>query len=103
MVNKLALIKKIKEEDEAKEDEAKGIKRKLHDALEKGGMLGPDLKKPSNYKNCGRKPKGKRTGVAIGLKSNRRELGAPVLRRDPTAQAKLKMIQDLQFRCNHGD
>ena len=34
----------------------------------------------------------KQAGLAIGLRSNRRELGGPVLRRDPTAHAKLHMI-----------
>ena len=34
-----------------------------------------------------------RTGTAAGFKSNRRQLGAPVLRRDPSAQEKLNILR----------
>lgn len=40
----------------------------------------------------GRPATGVKTGVAAGLKSNRRELGGLVLRRDPTAFEKLHML-----------
>ena len=46
----------------------------------------------------GRPITGKKTGICAGLKRNCRELGAPVLRRDPTAFEKLHMISDLERR-----
>jgi len=46
----------------------------------------------------GRPTTGKKTGLCAGLKRNSRELGAPVLRRDPTAFEKLHMISDLERR-----
>ncbi len=52
--------------------------------------------KQSNKK--GRPRTGQTTGTAAGLKTNTRELGAPVLRRDPTAHEKLYMLSDLDRR-----
>ena len=46
----------------------------------------------------GRPKTGKNTGIAAGLKRNARELGAPVLRRDPTVHEKLYMPSDLERR-----
>ena len=37
-----------------------------------------------------------RTGKGAGFKSNRRERGAPTLRRDPTAGEKLHMTQAIE-------
>ena len=82
-------------------EKRQGIKRCLDEAFGKGALLGPDLKKQANYGNAGRKPSqvGCKTGVAAGLKSNRRALGGPVLRRDPSASAKLDMVMDLTSKC----
>ena len=49
--------------------------------------------KSSRGPRFGRRPnKEARTGVAAGLKSNRRALGAPIYRRDPTAHEKLSVL-----------
>ena len=47
----------------------------------------------------GRPVREARTGKAAGFKSNKRQLGSPILRRDPTAQAKLAMIQWIEDKC----
>jgi hypothetical protein len=105
-------LDKDKEEIQAREaaekvavlEKRQGIKRHLDEAFGKGAMLGPDLKKQANYRNAGRKSQvGRKTGKAAGLKSNKRELGGPVLRRDPTASAKMNMVMDLIANCKvHG-
>ena len=81
-------------------EKRQGIKRCLDEAFGKGALLGPDLKKHDSYRRAGRKSQvGRKTGVAAGLKSNRRALGGPVLRRDPSASAKLDMVMDLTSKC----
>ena len=78
----------IEAERKAREDAVakryENRKRKLEDG--KNGFLQVAKREKEDKAN-------KKTGLAIGLKTNRRELGGPVLRRDPTAHAKLHVIQ----------
>ena len=53
----------------------------------------------ANTNQPGRPKAAPRTGKAAGFKSNRRQLGSPVLRRDPSAQEKLRMIGWVEGKC----
>ena len=67
----------------------------------RGSMRDPATRIYASMKDrskLGRPTTGKKTGLCAGLKRNSRELGAPVLRRDPTAFEKLHMISDLERR-----
>ncbi len=67
----------------------------------RGSMRDPATRIYASMKDrskLGRPITGKKTGICAGLKRNCRELGAPVLRRDPTAFEKLHMISDLERR-----
>ena len=57
------------------------------------------IKGRENTKQPGRPKGAPRTGKAAGFKSNRRQLGSPVLRRDPSAQEKLRMIGRVEGKC----
>ena len=75
--------------------EKQDLKRKLDS--ESAGIIDPALMpKVKQGRGGGRTRTGVKTGIAAGLKSNRRELGAPVLRRDPSAAAKLHMVMFIQ-------
>ena len=53
----------------------------------------------ANTNQPGRPKAAPRTGKAAGFKSNKRQLGSPVLRRDPSAQEKLRMIGWVEGKC----
>ena len=57
------------------------------------------IKGRENTKQPGRPKAAPRTGNAAGFKSNRRQLGSPVFRRDPSAQEKLRMIGWVEGKC----
>ena len=86
-------------QDKAREEQA-GKRAKVKEEPE-GGIKDPIYKirgKMKTVNKGGRLKTGKKTGKWGGLKSNRRELGAPVLRRDPTAFEKLHMLQDVESK-----
>ena len=62
-----------------------------------GGLLEPGTKEQLRKRAGGRKKQDKRrTGKGAGFSSNRREPGAPTLRRDPTGQEKMHMLQAIE-------
>ena len=65
----------------------------------------PEIKvygKMQQIRRGGRTAGTRRTGQAAGLKSNKRQLGAPVLRRDPSAQERLVMIKFVEDKMKDG-
>ena len=67
-----------------------------------GSIKNPEIKvygKMQQIRRGGRTAGTRRTGKAAGFKSNKRQLGSPILRRDPTAQAKLVMIKWIEDKC----
>ena len=64
---------------------------------EPGSIVAVPVHRPHTGGSKGGRPvRGQRTGQAAGLKSNQRPLGAPVLRRDPTAQERLAVIRAIE-------
>jgi hypothetical protein len=67
-----------------------------------GALLQAAMFKPHSGGNRGGRPKtGIKTGVAAGLKTNKRELGGTVLRRDPPMQCKLAITH--RMKCAAAD
>ena len=56
-----------------------------------------------NRKPSGRPRVGPRRGIAAGCKRNGRAMGDPVLRRDPSAQEKLHMLEALKDKLGQGE
>ena len=62
-----------------------------------GGLIEPGTKQKIMKQRGGRPKLDKhRTGKGAGFTSNRRERGAPTLRRDPTAGEKMHMLQAIE-------
>ena len=79
------------------QDETRAMLRAAAEAGASGGLVEPGSKEQIR-KRAGGRPKlaKRRTGKGAGFSSNRRERGAPVLRRDPTASQKMHMLQAIE-------
>ena len=90
-------IQKERDQELAELEQRRKEAREAKAQAAQGKLLCPGVKKLILKRKGGRPPTGKKTGKAIGLKSNRRELGAPVLRRDPRAQDKVYMVKLIEI------
>ena len=78
---------------------------KLHRNHQEASLKDPEIKvygKMQQIRRGGRIAGTRRTGKAAGFKSNKRQLGAPVLRRDPSAQERLVMIKFVEDKMKDG-
>ncbi len=91
-----AAFKAQDQKDKEEQERKQAIKRKLLEATQHASILDPDLKAEEKRRRGGRPKTGARTGKALGFKTNKRPLGAQVLRRDPSAAEKLHMVQAIE-------
>ena len=91
-------IEKAKQQQDdikAKREENRAKIKALVEEMEPGEFLDPEMEKlreKSDARTQGRPATCLQTGTGAGLKSNKREPGGMILRRDPTAQEKLHMV-----------
>ena len=105
-VQEAVRAEQVIEELKRVKDEKVRAEQALQAAQESPGSIKkPEIKvygKMQQVRRGGRTAGTRRTGKAAGFKSNKRQLGAPVLRRDPSAQEKLVMIKFVEDKMKDG-
>jgi hypothetical protein len=91
-----AQVKQMRDQELLDKAKIKHDLEKEKQAATSGGVLSPGVKKALSMRKGGRPKMGPKCGKAAGLKSNSREIGGPVRRRDPTGQAKVHMVLKIE-------
>ena len=79
-----------------KSEQLKLAKQRIALARSQGSMIEPELK-VLGFRSGGRPSHSSiKYGTKIGFKTNRKPLAQPILRRDPSAPAKLSMIKSIE-------
>ena len=79
-----------------KAEELKLAKQRIEQARSQGLMIEPELKDHGSRRGGRPSNSSIKYGVIQGHKSNRKPMGSSVLRRDPSAQAKLGMLRPIE-------